>query len=148
MRLPTALAFACITPSSAIAQIDAYILHSKYGPPLDRETFMVRPGIEMIVDYGPSKQACKIQLPSGMNFVGTVPPGSVSKKQIDEVLDEVVPPSLRGKLLNEMLMTAGLPAMSVKIYENVNIAETHHGGIGTGITVTFTDAACPKITEP
>jgi hypothetical protein len=114
---------------------------------LDRETFTVRPGIEMVVDYGPSRQACQIQLPSGMKIVGTVPPGSASKKQIDEVLDEVVPASIRGKLLNELLMVTGAPSMSLKLYENLTIAETHNGGIGNGITVTFTNAACPKKTE-
>src|SRR5258708_13797214 len=83
--------------SSGIAQVDAYSLRSKYGPPLDRETFKVRPGIEMVVDYGPSKQACKIQLPSGMKIVGTVPVGATTKEQVDEVLNEVVPPPIRGK---------------------------------------------------
>lgn len=82
-----------------------------------------------------------------MSFVGTVPPGSVSKKQIDEVLDEVVPPSIRGKLLNQMMMATGAPSMSVRIYETLTIAETQNGDIGTGITVTFKDAACPKKTE-
>jgi hypothetical protein len=147
MKWASAIAFCLLTASSAFAQLDAYTLHSRYGPPLDRETFAVRPGIEMVVDYGPSRRACKIQLPSGMNFVGTVPPGSASKEQIDEVLDEVVPPSIRGKLLNRFLMATGAPSMSLKIYENVTIAETHNGNIGTGITVTFTNAACPKKTE-
>jgi hypothetical protein len=44
-------------------------------------------------------------------------------------------------------MATGAPSMSLKIYENVTIAETHNGNIGTGITVTFTNAACPKKTE-
>ncbi len=57
----------------AFGQIDTFILRSKYGVPVDRETFTVRPGIEMVVDYGPNKQVCRIQLPSGMQIVGEVP---------------------------------------------------------------------------
>ena len=60
--------------ASSASGIDANALRSKYGVPLDRETFTVRPGIEMVVDYGPSKQVCRIQLPSGMQqIVGAVP---------------------------------------------------------------------------
>jgi len=43
----------------------------------------------MVVDYGPSKQVCKIQLPSGMKIVGTVTVGATTKEQVDEVLNEV-----------------------------------------------------------
>ena len=66
------LAVFLVVASSAAGQIDAFSLQSKYGAPLDRETFTVRPGVEMVVDYGPGKQACRIQLPSGERTVGTV----------------------------------------------------------------------------
>src|SRR5258708_18332881 len=85
-----------VAASSAFAQIDTISLRSKYGAPLDRETFTVRPGIEMVVDYGPGKQVCRIQLPSGMRIVRTIPAGAVPKQQIDEVLEEVVPPAIPG----------------------------------------------------
>ncbi len=86
----------------AFAQIDTAHLRSKYGAPLARETFTVRPGIEMVVDYGPAKQVCRIQLPSGRQIVGDVPPGATTRQQIDEVLNEVFPASLRGKELGGM----------------------------------------------
>src|SRR5260370_36469407 len=98
-----------VAASSAFAQIDTFSLRSKYGAPLDRESFTVRPGIEMVVDYGPSKQVCRIQLPSGVRIVGTVPPDVVTKQQIDEILDEVLPPSIRGKEINRMMMAVGVP---------------------------------------
>ena len=82
---------------SAFAQVEASRLRTQYGAPLDRETFMVRPRLEMVVDYGPSKRVCRIQLPSGRNVVGTVPPGTITRQQIDEVLNEVAPPSVLGK---------------------------------------------------
>ena len=94
---------------SAFAQLDAYKLRDKYGPPVDRETFTVRPGIEMVlVDYGLNKQVCRIQLPSGMQYVGTIPDGAVTKQQIGEVLQEVAPASMRGKEINKMFTVEGL----------------------------------------
>ena len=76
--------------STALAQINTFTLRSKYGAPLDRESFTVRPGIVIVVDYGSSKQVCRIQLPSGVRIVGTVPPGVVTTQHIEEVLDEVL----------------------------------------------------------
>ena len=129
-----------LAATSAFGQIDESSLRAKYGAPLDRETFMVRPGIEMLVDYGPSRQVCRIQLPSGIRIVGSVPPGEFTKQQIDEVLGDVVPPSIRGKQLNSYLMATGAAsAFSLVEYENVSIGE-----VGQRITVTFKDSACPK----
>ncbi len=130
------------------AQIDTFHLRSKYGAPLDRETFTVRPGIEMVVDYGPAKQVCRIQLPSGMQIAGDVPPGAITKQQIDDVLNEVVPPSLRGKELGRMVTAAGAIMMFSTDYEHITIIEIKNAAIGTGITVAFKDPACPKKMTP
>jgi hypothetical protein len=134
--------------SSAFGQIDTFNLRTKYGAPLDRETFTVRPGVKMVVDYGPGRQVCRIQLPSGKQIVGTAPPGVVTKQQVDEVLEEVVPPAMRGKELNRMAVATGAPMMFLTEYEHVTISELKNGVIGTGITVTFKDPACPKKTAP
>jgi hypothetical protein len=131
-----------IAASSAFAQMDAVALRSRYGAPLDRETFLIRPGIEMVVDYGPSKQVCRIQLPSGRKIVGTVPPGAITKQQIDDVLNEVVPPSIRGKEMNRGVVATGAPMLSFADYEHVSINELEVGGQGKGIAVTFKDPAC------
>jgi hypothetical protein len=147
-KCPISFAVALVAASSAFAQVDAFSLRSKYGPPLDRDTFTVRPGIEMVVDYGPSKQVCRIQLPSGMRIVGTVPPGAVAKQQIDQVLDEVLPPSIRGKEVNRGTMATGVPMFFITEYEHVTIGELQVDGIGKGITVTFKDEACPKRMAP
>jgi len=139
---------ALVATSPAFAQVDAYSLRSKYGPPLDRDTFTVRPRIEMVVDYGPSKQVCKIQLPSGKQIVGTVPEGMVTKQQVHEVLDEVIPPSIRGKELNTIMTATGAPMLFITVYEHVTIGEFQIGDMGRGITVTFKDPACAKQTAP
>ena len=145
MKFLTSAIFFLIATSSAFAQLDSFSLHSKYGAPLDRETFTVRPGIEMVVDYGPSKQVFRIHLPSGMQIVGPVPLGVITKQQIDEVLAEVVPPSMRGKEINSMSMATGLHMMMAAEYEHVTIAESKNGDIGSGITVTFKDLSCPLL---
>jgi hypothetical protein len=55
-------ALSLLVASSAFGQVDANSLRARYGPPLERETFTVRPGIEMIVDYGPNKLACRMNV--------------------------------------------------------------------------------------
>src|SRR5260370_37819757 len=82
---------------SAFAQIDgsqfATELRAKYGPPLARETFTARPGIEMIVDYAANGHVCRIQLPA----VAPSPDKRVSTPQaIDEVVSALVARTIRG----------------------------------------------------
>jgi len=50
---------------SAFGQMDTSTLRAKYGEPLARETFQVRPNIEAVVSYGTGHQVCKIDLPPG-----------------------------------------------------------------------------------
>jgi hypothetical protein len=107
MRLLNTITFLLIAVSSAHAQIDAFSLRSKYGPPLDRETFTVRPGIEIRVDYGPAKQACVILLPSGMT-AREPSPDVIRREQMKAVLDEVVPDSVRGKEIQRFVVGAGI----------------------------------------
>ena len=130
---------------SAFAQVDTTGIRSKLAVPMDRKTFTVRAGIEMVVDYGPSKQVCRIQLPSGEQIVGTVPSGAITKAQIEEVLDEVVPPSVRGKEVNRVTTGIGALAFFLAEYEHVSISEGKNGAVGTGITVTFKDPACMRL---
>src|SRR5580692_7611061 len=117
MKCAITFGFVLLAATSAFGQIDASSLRSKYGPPLDRETFIVRPGIEMVVDYGSSRQVCQIKLPSGDRMVGSVPAGVITKQQLNEVLDEVVPPSVRGKEVNRGLIYTGAPMLSFTDYE-------------------------------
>jgi len=77
--------------SFGLAQQDAFSIRNKYGAPLDRETFRVRPEIEMVVDYGAGKQVCRIQLPSGRRYGGVIPEDAVTKEKIDELLTELAP---------------------------------------------------------
>ena len=76
------------------------------------------------------------------------PPGAITRQQIDAILNEVVPPSLRGKELGGMATAAGAIMMFSTDYEHVTISEIKNAAIGTGITVTFKDPACPKKMAP
>ena len=114
---------------SAFAQVDgarfASDLRTKYGPPLARETFTVRTGIEMVVDHAANGHVCKIQLPP----VGPGrDPGVISTQAIDEFISELVPMTVRGKELRRWAEIFGLPSMSAVEYENVTIAEVFQGG--------------------
>ena len=137
--------------SSAFAQIDASALRSKYGAPVDRETFTVRPGIEMVVDYGPNKQICRIHLPPVMQreVNGTWEPRPL-KQQIDEVLGEVAPPSMRGTEIDWTMTATPKTSISfgefqhVTIYSQATATESNTGAIGDGITVDLQRRSLPE----
>jgi hypothetical protein len=96
----------------ALAQIDSAALRAKYGPPLNREIFRVRPGLDLVVDYGANRQVCSIEMPA-------LP---VQEKQ--QLLDEVAPESTWGKELRRMAGMLGLAWMSWIEYEHVTIVDT------------------------
>ena len=127
--------------------MDSHTLRAKYGEPIARETFLVRPNIEAVVNYGTGHQVCKIDLPPGsyMNIVGEIPPHFATKKQVDEVIDELFPPSARGKEINKGVMSSGRNSMSFADYENITIVEPQdpdHPGRRTGVTITFKRPDC------
>ena len=140
-RLLAICGFGLVLP--AFAQIDgarfASDLRAKYGPPLARENFIARPGIEMIVDYAANGHVCKIALPP----VAPVPESNVqTPKAVDDFVAELVPPTMRGRELQRLHEATGLPSVSIVEYEHVTISESFQGQRRTGVTVTFKDEAC------
>jgi hypothetical protein len=134
---------------SAFGQIDASRfssdLRAKYGPPLARETFAARPGLEMIVDYAANGNVCTIQLPPN---APAREPGVKTAQAVDDFLTELVPLTVRGKELRRFHMAMGLPSMSTVEYENVTISESLQGRTRTGITVTFKNETCQQRSVP
>ena len=147
---------------AAFGQINATTLGGKYGPPLksyapgsaekfrpgkgdvdlavnyaNAEIFKVRSNIEMLVNYATSGQVCRIDLPrrepgGRQTFTST---DAESTRQLHEVLDEVVPSSIRGKALG-----GGVASLiSFTEYENLTIIEV---APQTSITVKFNDEGC------
>ncbi|HSR06758.1 MAG TPA: hypothetical protein VLM42_06380 [Bryobacteraceae bacterium] len=116
------------------AEWDASALRERYGEPVARETFQVRPDLEMVVSYGPARQVCRIELPH-----------TAARKQLDEVIDELVPPSVRDKETGRNLWIVGGYSMSSKIYEHVTISEPlepDQSASGPGVTITFNRPDC------
>src|ERR1019366_5294420 len=71
----------------------AKTLSDQYGPPLS-ETYLVRPGVVASASYGPSGRVCEIVVSPQRLWNSTF-----NSKQLTEIIDEVVPPSERGKFL-------------------------------------------------
>src|SRR5258706_7672226 len=94
-------------------------LRAKYGPPVARETFVVRPDFEMVVDYAANGHVCRIQLPPE---APGQEPGVKTQQAVDDFLLELVPLTMRGKELGRMMAATGsVHSESVVRYENVTI---------------------------
>jgi hypothetical protein len=123
-------------------QMDTSTLRAKYGEPIPRETFQVRRNIEAVVNYGTDHQVCKIDLPAG-SYVN--PPHGASNHDLDQVIDELVPPSMRGKEINKGVAASGRIAVSFTEYEHITISEPQdpdHPGRRTSVTITFKRPDC------
>src|ERR1039457_775153 len=128
---------------SAFAQIDssrfASDLRAKYGPPLARETFTARPGMQMIVNYAANGHVCRIELPP----VGPArEPGVKTGQAVDDFLLELGALTMRGKEFPKFYQAMGALSKSSVEYENVIISESLQGSRRTGITVLFRNEAC------
>jgi len=127
---------------TAFGQMDTSTLRAKYGEPLARETFQVRPNVEAVVNYGTGHQVCKIELPPG-SYVN--PPHGASNRGVDEVIDELVPPSVRGKEVGSSIASASRLSERFTEYEHVKLHEPQdpdHPGRRTGVTITFKRPDC------
>ncbi len=122
---------------TAFGQMDTSTLRAKYGEPLARETFKVRPNIEAIVNYGTGRQVCNIEMSQSQ---------SASKQEVDQVIDELAPPSTRGKMLNRGFAASGRLSEVTTSYEHVTISEPQdpdHPGRRTAVIITFNRPDCP-----
>jgi hypothetical protein len=139
MTAKLALFVVCCT---AFGQMDTTTLRAKYGEPLPRETFQVRPNIEAVVNYGTGHQICKIDLPPG-SYVN--PPHGASNHDVDQVIDELAPPSARGKEIGVGVLSLSRASLRLMRYEHVDISEPQdpdHPGRRTSVTITFKRPDC------
>ena len=149
MRFVTGISVCLVLVSLAFGQIDATTLRAKYGDPINygkrvnSETFKVRNNITMVVNYGPSGQACRIEVhPAGQPTVRQAPPNIGTKQQLDEVLQEVVPPSMRGKEIRSGVIQMGAVSFLLIEYEHVTITELLQNETPTSVTVAFKEEGC------
>jgi len=141
--LPCVFAALVTFAFSAFAQFDAggfaTDLRAKYGPPLVREVFAIPAG-EMAVDYATNGHVCRINLPGIGPEEGN--PGVLSPKGIDDFLLKLLPLTMRGKELRQMVFQSGVVSIGSTEYENVTISVASNGQGPAGVTVTFTNEKC------
>ena len=142
----TQLLLCCFSFSlPAAAQLDSAALRVKYGTPLNRETFHMPAGFDLVVDYGSSYQACRLQVPALMPNTEEVANSEVMKQRMYDFLGELVPASMRGKELRRMSQAMGLVSLFSIEYEHVTVSELQVGqpfSQGNTITVTFKSDSC------
>ena len=132
----------------AAAQLDSYALRTKYGSPLNRETFHMPSGFDLIVDYGASKQVCKLEVPALMPAYEEVSNLTDQKQQMYNFLADLVPASMRGKELRRWLSALGTNSLSAIEYEHFTISELQDANhpVGKTITVRFNNDSCQEPT--
>ncbi len=131
--------------SIAFGQMDGSSLRAKFGAPLNREVFTVRPAIEMVVDYSPTgNHVCRLELPGEAPMPADTPAGVGvnTKKLIDDLLLEIVPVSMRGKGGGKMCESMGRMGMCSADYEHLSILESLDGGNRKSVIVRFKIAGC------
>ena len=129
----------------AVAQLDSAALRMKYGTPLNRETFHMPAGFDLVVDYGASNQVCKLHVPALMPTTEQVSNSAVMKQRMYDFLGELVPDSMRGKELGRGASMMGAISMVFIEYEHVTVSELQTGkpfSHDNTITVTFTSDTC------
>lgn len=124
----------------AAAQLDASKLRAKYGAPLHRETFHLPRGFDLIADYGPDNQVCKLEVPAEM----PPPPNASSnpKQDMQNFLADLVPSWMRGKELNRAMWTVGGFSVSYVFYQHITILDSESAGRGELITIEFKNTDC------
>src|SRR5579864_854097 len=111
----------------AIAQLDSATLRAKYGSPLNRETYRMAEGFDLIVDYGARNQICRLQVPALVPSDEKVASADRMKQRMYEFLAELVPAAIRGKELRRMTENMGMVSLSSVEYEHVAIRERQLG---------------------
>ena len=124
---------------SAFAQLDSASLHAKFGTPLNRETFHMPAGFDLVVDYGANSQVCKLQVPALMpSTEKIVANATMMKQRMYDFLSELVPDSIRGKELTRGIEAMGANSKIFIEYENVMVRELDFGPFNHDNTITIT----------
>ena len=130
---------------SAFGQLNSAELRARFGAPLDRETFHVGDGFDLIVDYSPGMAVCKMQVPSLMPSNEKVVNLVEQSRRMYQFLMKLIPETMRGKELGRRITATGINALVSIDYENMIITEPRRTGEDYGtiaITVRFKDSNC------
>jgi hypothetical protein len=134
----------------SVETLDSAALHAKYGTPLDRETFHMPAGFDLVVDYGKNGQVCRLQVPALMPTTEQVSNIDVMNRRMYDFLLDLVPDSMRGKEIRRMSSSTGAISVQTIEYEHVTISQVNTGqpfGHDNVITVAFKNQDCQAVTR-
>jgi hypothetical protein len=130
----------------AAAQLDSSALRVKFGAPLQRETFRMPSGFDLVVDYGAGQQVCRLQVPALMPTDEKILRADDMKQRMYRFLLDLVPAAVRGRELRRSTAQMGIASVMLTDYEHVSISELQHAGEpfdqNSRITVQFKSSAC------
>jgi len=99
-------------------------LTARCGHP-DAEQFVVRPGITMMARYADDRTACEMLIePKHSIQLRDDKEQSMATDTVSKIIDELIPESERGLLLNRMIENMGASEHQVAEYENVTISRS------------------------
>ena len=133
-----------------MAQLDSFALRARFGPPLNRETFHMPAGFDLVVDYGPTNEACRLQVPALMPTNEKVSNTVDMKKRMYDFLAELVPAQMRGLKLRGLVERSGPHSFEWTEYEFVTVGESRNENspFADTITVTFKNGNCGSADRP
>ena len=147
----TRLLICCFPFLPAVAQLDSAALHTKFGAPLNRETFHLPAGFDLVVDYGSNSQVCQFHVPALMPTTEQVARAAAMKQRMYDFLTQLVPDAMRGKELERGVLMMGMVSFSFVEYEHVTVSEREYANQPFSnentITVTFKGDSCPNLTN-
>ncbi len=124
--------------------------HARYGKP-DAERFNVRWGLMLTVEYGTDGQACRMRIGPHYDINRFGPDAAAPPDMVADILNEVVPPEMRGKELGpgEKIYGSCAGALLPTEYENVKI-NPYYGlcektPIYRGVDVLFKRKECQSL---
>jgi hypothetical protein len=122
-------------------------LRKRYGAPVS-QTYLVRPGVTATVSFAKNGEVCKILVEPERRLVMRSSTPRITSEQINEIIDEIVPPGERGEQRTAGFVNAGcLPDDDCRgtsaDFERVHI---YYNGPGGGeyrfATVEWKGVAC------
>lgn len=126
---------------------------ARYGYP-EVERFVVRPGITIMASYAEDRSVCEMVIePKHSIHKAAGEAQSMPADAVSEMIDELIPRSGRGILLDLTIESMGAQEHQVAIYQNVTISRFFSRNLPanrdlTRATVVRKDSACDSALAP
>jgi hypothetical protein len=148
MRYFTLLLLLCALAPVALSQTSEEF-RQKYGKPTV-ETFSVQPKIVLTVGYTADDQPCQIVLEPPHSIIPSTDErfDSMPTDAITKLMEDLSPPSQRGKLVQAYVTKSGCNSYDVREYERVKITRSQGNCEPASpdrdfqLVITFTQRAC------